>query len=560
MSQKEVKIIGLNVINDFGGLKATQLFLKPENRITTIKGEVGSGKTTLNKAMRLTAQGSDTLKDKSLYGNDVNLETQLLDGDLNVYVGCKSNADGALIYTLYTKDSDGKKVKDVVIDGIKATPAKYLSSIQTELTWRLDELTSESATIQRNLLLELYRIDLEAKGVVFDKKSPKYVGGIIDKIEKAKNDRNYCDMKRKEVGGIAEDLKSKGISTDERMVEIENEEINQKILKLKSLITLSTQNLEQTRKNNLNQIKLDGQEALKKLESKQKEILEHNKKVSNRTLNLNEIDGCLGNLEVESNRRKLINETINKNLPKLEPKKKELEFSETGSCISLPKDFEDSEVKELLKNYRSTAKKYSELNSKPLEEVDNSENETKLKNLQERLKDIDEHNNICKAVNAFWDWKESDEIVKSLSKDYFLKLTEIDTGVEGLYISPEFKIDGEEKIATGNDIYLYYDGSYDPKYFSNENKDLRKLSSYSDTQKPMICLLIQKYLLSRKAKILPYLWIDNVPIDLKTKALLDRMSEELGLWLFVNWTGDFAKESLAAGELLIEGGEIFFNE
>lgn len=73
----------------------------------------------------------------------------------------------------------------------------------------------------------------------------------------------------------------------------------------------------------------------------------------------------------------------------------------------------------------------------------------------------------------------------------------------------------------------------------------------------MICLLIQKHLLSKKEKCLPYLWIDQVPIDNKTKALLDRMSEELGLWLFVNWTGDFDKSLLKDGEILIENGEIF---
>lgn len=105
-----------------------------------------------------------------------------------------------------------------------------------------------------------------------------------------------------------------------------------------------------------------------------------------------------------------------------------------------------------------------------------------------------------------------------------------------------------------------YDGSYDPKYFANPKGELRKLSSYSDTQKPMICLLIQNYLLRKKSKTMPYLWIDQVPLDNKTIELLKKMSEELNLWLFVNWTGDFDREGLQAGEILIENGEIFFNE
>ena len=105
-----------------------------------------------------------------------------------------------------------------------------------------------------------------------------------------------------------------------------------------------------------------------------------------------------------------------------------------------------------------------------------------------------------------------------------------------------------------------YDGSYDTDYFHNPNKELRKLSAYSDTQKPMICLLIQSYLINKKGKSLPYLWIDKVPIDNKTRDLIEKMSEDLGLWLFVSWTGDFEKSNLKDGEMLIENGEIFFNK
>ena len=105
-----------------------------------------------------------------------------------------------------------------------------------------------------------------------------------------------------------------------------------------------------------------------------------------------------------------------------------------------------------------------------------------------------------------------------------------------------------------------YDGSYDKKYFNNLDGDLRKLSSYSGTQKPLICLLIQNYLLSKKNKVLPYLWIDNIPIDKKTRVLLDKMANELDLWLFVNWTGDFSAKTLENGEILLENGEILVKD
>ena len=43
--KKDVKIIGLSVNKSFGGLKATELTFDQDNRLTLVKGEVGSGKT-----------------------------------------------------------------------------------------------------------------------------------------------------------------------------------------------------------------------------------------------------------------------------------------------------------------------------------------------------------------------------------------------------------------------------------------------------------------------------------------------------------------------------------
>src|SRR5690606_31763366 len=238
------------------------------------------------------------------------------------------------------------------------------------------------------------------------------------------------------------------------------------------------------------------------------------------------------------------------------------EFNEKGSIISDPQDWKgvNKEIYDLLIAYRTTLKEWQELNAKPLTEVDTTKEEQQVGALVDKLKIWEKENKITEAVEAYQNWKEQNKVVSELNKEYFLKLTEIETGVKGLKITPEYKTNEKgEKEAVGNDIFLMYDGSYDPKYFANPKGELRKLSSYSDTQKPMICLLIQNYLLRKKAKTMPYLWIDQVPLDNKTIELLKKMSEELNLWLFVNWTGDFDREGLQAGEILIENGEIFFN-
>ena len=108
--------IGLSIKEDFGAIKATELKFDANMRLTVIKGEVGSGKTTLNKAMRLTTQGSDTLVDKNLYDGNINMVAQLLDGDKKVFVGCKSEEGKPLTYFLYEEDENAQKAEDYVDD------------------------------------------------------------------------------------------------------------------------------------------------------------------------------------------------------------------------------------------------------------------------------------------------------------------------------------------------------------------------------------------------------------------------------------------------------------
>lgn len=563
---KEVKIIGLSVNKNFGGLKATELTFDENNKLTVVKGEVGAGKTTLNKALSLTTKGSKTLEDNNLYG-EVDLTAQLLDGEHKVFVECKTNKAGAIVHTIYTIDENGNKLKDVVIDGQKLTPANYLKSLQTSLTWRLDELTSENPTTQRNLLLELYQKELEKQGVIFDKNHPKYTESIIHKIEKAKSERNYADMKRKEVGGIQDDLNAKGIQTESRMHLQDVNGLEIQIRKLYSEREYLVNNSEQAHKNALNELKTKGLEINSKLKDCRDSIKDANdarrKLVDKRAQEINERESKLQRiydliLELgmsESSAKETVSQ-IGFDLPKLEAYEavmlKQLEFNEKGSCISGPEEFkDDKEIFELLTSYREVASKYQQLIQEGSSEVDTAEIDNHIETTESEHEQAVKHNKEAKAVNALHDWKDANEAVKSLQNDFYKKLTDIDTGVDGLHIA----LDNKES----NDIFLMYDGSYDKEYFNNPDSELRKLSSYSDTQKPLICLLIQNYLLSKKGKSLPYLWIDRVPIDNKTRKLLERMSSELGLWLFVSWTGDFDTSNLQDGELLIENGEVFFN-
>lgn len=551
--KNQVKIVGLSVVKDFGGLKATELTFDEKNRLTIIKGEVGSGKTTLNRAMRLTTQGSSVLTDKNLYG-DIDVTTQLSDGDMSIFVGCRTDKKGSLSYFLYGVDKDGNKIKDVVVDGTRLTPSSYLKSLQTALTWRLDELTSENPTIQRNILLELYSRELEAKGVIFDKHHPDYEKGIISQIEKAKSIRSHKDMKRKEVGGIADDLSKKGINFETRRIVKDIEPLRLELHKLQAKLHQSRANVEQAKENKLNKLKLEAAEVVSHIKDLNATIIDLNNRIDSKDRLVSEANRCIDALIIDLNRRKYVKETLLKNLPDLGKKSPEVEFDRTNKILSKPKEFENSGViYDALLQYKNIRKKYKKIKESK-EVFDDLELTAEIEKLSEKITQAEIYNKEAVAINSFHDWADSNLAVNDLKKDYYYKLTEINTGVKGLHICTD------ESSEEDQNIYLMYDGSYDKKYFNNPDKVLRKLSSYSGTQKPMICLLIQNYLLSKKNKSLPYLWIDDVPIDNKTRSLLEKMAEELGLWLFVNWTGDFKASKLKDGEILIENGHILMSE
>ncbi len=570
MEQKEVKIIGITINEQMGILKSCSLKFNPENKLIAVKGEVGAGKSTLQKSLMLGTLGGETLKDdKQLYGN-INEEVQLLDGYQAVYVGCKTNKDGSLDYVIYTKDSNGKVVKDPVIDGVKCTPASYLKSLQTALTWRMDELTSENPTVQKKLLLELYKSELADLGVVFDKKDTDYSESILGKIELAENKRAEKDFKRRQVGGFANQLEPFGIFLEEPSSypsRIDVSDFEAKKLKIKYDIENFTKVKEQSLsalKNKADAVVISIQEENNLIKSRNKvkeaafselkdKHIKNSQTKSGIDIDLASLksEGCLSIENYNELSTKLGSYFVN-NSPSCEELEKEVVFDEAGKISSKSSDFvEGSKVNKLMVELESLKIEYLTVQNQP--EGDTTELNKELELLDNSIILAKENNKKCEMLESYQEWHEANNEVVKLRNEYAQLLSSINTGVDGLVICVDK--DGEKL-----DIYLTYNGNFDTTYFNNQEKEARKLSSYSGTQKPLICLLLQNYLLSRKPKAMRYLWIDNVPIDKKTRDLLERMGNELGVTVMVNITGDFDKNSLVDGEILIEGGEVFFHE
>lgn len=568
MEQKEVKIIGLKINEQLGILQSCQLTFDPKNNLIAIKGEVGAGKTTLQKGLMLGTLGSEALKDdKQLYGG-IDEEVQLLDGDIKIFVGCKSNAKGQIDYVIYTKDIDGKIVKDPVIDGVKITPATYLKSLQTALTWRVDEVTSENPTVQKKILLELYKSELANLGVIFDKKDVQYTDSILGKIDLAENKRAEKDFARKQIGGFQNQLEPLGIDANEPKTHPKRIDISE-LESQKSKLQYDIDNVGRAKEQELEALKNKADAVNLKLKEANNGILQKNKEIeedyekkkhqyNQNTATLNGINTDLDTLLIEKclsdENYNALKNTLKSSFTNIDISSpimfEELTFSKTGSCSTKFTEWEvNDEVKELLISLNDLRVQYNTLNNTPA--GDTSKYEQELQMVVNNLLLAKENNKKCDMLDAYLQWSEAHKEVMELKNQYAEMLLSVNTGVDGLKIC----VDKEDNAM---DIYLTYDGSYDVSYFNNENKEPRKLSSYSGTQKPLICLLLQNYLLSKKPKAMRYLWIDNVPIDNKTKLLLEKMGKELGLTIIVNITGDFNKESLVNGEILVEGGEVFF--
>ena len=552
MQQISVKIIGLEVKQALGILKAHRLQFDKDNKLIVFKGEVGAGKTTEQKALQIGTLGTKTLSDKQLYGN-IETETQLLDGDLQLWVGCKSTESGGLDYVLYTKDYNGKIVKNPIVDGVKATPAKYLELLQTKLTWRMDELTSENPNTQRDILLDLYQYQLQAAGVIFDKKHPDYNESVLGRLDKAASIRDYTDSKRKELGGIAEDLKLKGVHVDrpETVPDwVDLAAIDAQILELEKELAVGSMKFSNEKQTRLSDVKSAADRLITRaIEYNSKLQNDYNTKLANFNLvkqKNDSIDSLIENLKATIEKLAaqniMVAYTINREkndtptLP-VEPILIKLEF---GRIIDTDRTNEIVNENFLLRE------KYLQIENEPLA-FDATELKTKIDVLKVKKNEGAEINKIVLAVDSFHSWREANESVIRIKDEYFKMLSKVDTGVDGLKIT-----------VFENDLFLTYDGTFDPKYFNNLTGEFRKLSSYSGTQKPVIALLVQNYLLSQKPKALRYMYIDNLPIDNKTRALLEKICTELDITVFLNLTGDFTREGLQPGEVLIENGEVFF--
>jgi hypothetical protein len=169
--------------------------------------------------------------------------------------------------------------------------------------------------------------------------------------------------------------------------------------------------------------------------------------------------------------------------------------------------------------------KYKEVKAKEIEipviQVENTDTiDSKLTELKIRRDSADKNNQLV-ARYGYWNtWIEAKGLYEK-EIDILRKLYgKVNTGVSGLIISPEITNSGRVEI------WLKYDGKYDPDFFGNTTGDHRYLFEYSAFQRSIIGLLLQASRLDMKDKVLRMAFVDDISVTKKSIEMIERVCGE----------------------------------
>jgi hypothetical protein len=204
--------------------------------------------------------------------------------------------------------------------------------------------------------------------------------------------------------------------------------------------------------------------------------------------------------------------------------------------------------------------KYKEVKAKEIEipviQVENTDTiDSKLTELKIRRDSADKNNQLV-ARYGYWNtWIEAKGLYEK-EIDILRKLYgKVNTGVSGLIISPEITNSGRVEI------WLKYDGKYDPDFFGNTTGDHRYLFEYSAFQRSIIGLLLQASRLDMKDKVLRMAFVDDISVTKKSIEMIERVCGEFDLKLWTSYaTDDYDLDNIPDGEIIVESGCIFFNK
>jgi len=556
------KILSLVLNSKFGLLEAQEVvFTQDANQLIQVKASVGSGKTSLGNAIAVGLSGGSerevSLDMKKYEGLDI--EEQISFGDSPVFLRTRYE-NGKLSSVVFIKDKDGKKADNPIINGTKFTASSLRDFLKTELTFNSDEFLSENPKVQFNWMTSVYRDKLKDCGVVFDKKSPLYVGSILYDLEQAKMERSRIYNKVTELNAFKTRLESEGYKETNipdyinvSLIEEEQRSATKKYYEEIQSIDkeISDLSIQASQYNSVIANYNATLETQKKLidSEEEKKVNEFNSVVQKEIDLREEIRVCVDFLV--KNGFTGVKEQF-ESLPTIRDKKEiiltvitKIEKDENNKFIRVGNYTPEVDSAFVgISDLRTAGAILMDKKSKVIE--------PKEEDYRSRIESAKGANRIAERWSIFFEHQEADNKVKEIFNRYRKVFTTIDLGVAGLKMS----LLGDDSDES-NEIRTTYNGEHDTVLFHNEKKEARIISAYSHTQRNVLAVLLQIYLLEEKRKKgqegLRYMFFD-APIDLKTRDILIDMQKKYDLQLITTTTGDFVVENLKEGEILIENG------
>ena len=566
MEQKLVKFIGFRAENA-GIIKAVEL--TPDllsKRFLTIRGDSGQGKSSLIKLMQTAVSGTEAIASKSVLQKGYLAEAQLLDGDIKLFVGAKvseyqrgeSKGDPKFEIFLYAKDDNGKQYQPIV-DGIKCTAGEYVKLLTTDLTFNMASLFTSNQSEHRKLIEKLFKPELDKLGA----------DAVVARILDAKKHRDACRLMCQSSGSYMERFEDEGY-TETQLAMIKKPDIKaiedklfQKKLELDRIVNgsedsrkLKEAEIKLVREKALQAIKDEGSALREKIrvdnEVKAKEY-ERLKTERDNLLEMKSVLDC--NFTDLINSLYILSEDVKEQILKIISSDWEVQrnkISPEDLVIPVPDPALEKQLQDKLKEYQT-------LNETPLQEVgaeaiDTAQIEEEIARIETEKSAAIEMSDLFDRYQQWKNWIEAKGLYEK-ELDVLRKMyAGIDTGVEGMHIVPV------ETESDRVEVWIQYDGSYDTEFFMNPEKESRFIFQYSSFQCSAIGIMLQAARLNLKPKALRLAIVDDVAFTSKGLAVLAKMCEDFDVQLITSKTDDYDKENIADGEIIIEGGEVFFNK
>jgi len=589
MEQQQVHILGLRA-QGYKSIEAVELM--PDifaGKLVKVVGEIGNGKSSLLELLQIALSGSDAIAKKDALKTGFLSEVQILDGEHRLFMGVRvrdiergeSKGQPKFETFLFEKDKDNKPYVPV-IDGRKATASDYMNMLHTDITFNMPVLFTNNQTEHRKLLEKLFEAELQKLGIE----------EVIKRIEEAKkrqdNTRAICEAN----GAFKSTFEEEGWTTEvlETLKKVDIESVRQAITDKeieKDRIIRDSENgkqLAEQKAQNERDVLLRGiQDKVQAVteqirELNEKKQMEYGKlkqvcdvwqmKFSDLQTRWSSIDGQINSFPVEDSAKTAIKAIVSgqksKQIlalgaePEVPTQPNTIEII-NGVPQAVPMDV-DKEYNPFIDSRTNLLSEYRDLKAAPLiiaapADIDVSAIDTAIEQLKIRRDSADKNNQLVARFGYWNTWIEAKGMYEK-EIDVLRKLYgKVNTGVSGLIISPELTDTGRVQI------WLKYDGKYDPEFFGNVVGEHRYLFEYSAFQRSIIGLLLQASRLDMKDKVLRMAFVDDISVTKKSIEMIERVCGEFDLKLWTSYAEDnYDLENIPEGKVIVENGHVFFNK